>query len=193
MEFTNLSYALTLTIFAGLSTGIGSLIAFFAHKTNKSLLAFSLGLSAGVMIYISFVELFNQSQIHLVDLYGDKLDVIYAVISLFAGIGIIAIADLLIPSYENPHELRKIDDMELPHHHLKRKKLKRMGLFTALAIALHNFPEGVATFITAYENPSLGIAVAIAVAIHNIPEGIAIAVPIYYATNNKRGLLKIEF
>lgn len=184
MEFTNLTYALTLTIFAGLSTGIGSLIAFFAHKTNKALLAFSLGLSAGVMIYISFVELFAQSQSNLINEFGHKLGVLYAVLSLFLGIIIIAITDLLIPSYENPHELRNVEDME-NNSMGNKSKLKRMGLFTALAIAIHNFPEGIATFITAYENQSLGIAVAIAVAIHNIPEGIAVAIPIYYATDSR--------
>ncbi len=182
MEFSNLGYALLLTSFAGLSTGIGSLIAFFAHKTNKSLLAFSLGLSAGVMVYISFVELFAHSQERLVGVYGQQLGVIYTVLSFFVGIGIIAAIDLFIPSYENPHELRKVEDMDSAEG---RSRLKRMGLFTALAIALHNFPEGIATFMTAYEEPSLGLAVAVAVAIHNIPEGIAVSIPIFYATESR--------
>lgn len=185
MENNNLIFALILTLFAGLSTGIGSLIAFFTRKTNKSLLAFSLGLSAGVMVYVSFVELFAQSQTSLSEVFGDRLGVSYAVLSLFGGIGIIAIIDLLIPSYENPHEIRCVEDMNTDNSSSKNKNLKRMGLFTALAIALHNFPEGIATFATAYEDPSLGLAIALAVAIHNIPEGIAVAIPIYYATGSR--------
>ncbi len=183
MDSNNLIFALILTLFAGLSTGVGSLIAFFARKTNRSLLAFSLGLSAGVMVYVSFVELFAHSQSLLIEEYGERQGVIYAVLSLFAGIALIAIADLLIPSSENPHELRCVEDMDSD---TQGKQLKRMGVFTAVAIALHNFPEGIATFLTAYEDPSLGIAVAVAVAIHNIPEGIAVAIPIYYATGDRR-------
>lgn len=183
MEQDNLIYALLLTLFAGLSTGVGSLIALIAHKTNKAFLAFSLGLSAGVMIYVSFVELFAHSQSNLVDVFGDKLGVIYAVISLFGGIGLIAIADLLIPSHENPHELRCVEDMDNKN---SVNRLKRIGIFTAFAIAIHNFPEGIATFITTYNSPSLGVAVALAVAIHNIPEGIAVSIPIYYSTGSKQ-------
>ncbi|MFI3315337.1 MAG: zinc transporter ZupT, partial [Rikenellaceae bacterium] len=158
MDQSSLMFALTLTLFAGLSTSIGSLIALVARKTNKSLLAFSLGLSAGVMVYISFVELFAHSQTFLIEQFGEKLGTGYAVLSLFGGIGVIAIADLLIPSYENPHEVRCVEDMD---NASSNKRLIRMGIFTAFAIAIHNFPEGIATFITAYENPSLGLAVAV--------------------------------
>lgn len=172
-----------LTLFAGLSTGVGSLIAFFAHKTNKSLLAFSLGLSAGVMIYVSFVELFAHSQSSLIEIFGDKKGISYAVLSLFGGIGIIALIDLVIPSQDNPHEPKNVEDLT---ENNVNKKLKRMGLLTALAIAIHNFPEGIATFATAYEDPSLGVAIALAVAIHNIPEGIAVSIPIYYATGSRK-------
>ncbi len=61
-----------------------------------------------------------------------------------------------------------------------------MGLFTALAIGIHNFPEGLATFLAALQNPSLGVAIAVAIALHNIPEGISVSVPIFYATGNRR-------
>ena len=71
----------------------------------------------------------------------------------------------------------------------KKKKLLRTGVYTAFVIAIHNFPEGIATFTAAYSDLSLGIAIALAIALHNIPEGIAVAVPIYFATGNKRKAL----
>ncbi len=183
LEQHNLLYALGLTLAAGLATGIGSLIALVARHTNKALLAFSLGLSAGVMIYVSFVELFAEAQHSLIENFGAQLGVLYAVLALFGGIALIAIIDLVVPSAENPHEARCVEDIDSP---TKRKSLKRMGILTALAIAIHNFPEGIATFATAYEDTSLGLAIAAAVAIHNIPEGIAVSVPIYYATGSRR-------
>ncbi len=183
MESYHLIYALALTLFAGLATGIGSLIALVAHRTNKTLLAFSLGLSAGVMIYVSFVELFAHAQESLIFDFGERLGVLYAVAAFFAGVGFIALIDFLVPSTENPHEARVVEDIEKPQ---SVKRLKRMGLLTAVAIAIHNFPEGIATFATAYQDPSLGLAIAVAVAIHNIPEGIAVSVPIFYATGSRK-------
>ncbi len=184
LESQHLIQALTLTLFAGLATGIGSLIALVARRTNRALLAFSLGLSAGVMIYVSFVELFAEAQHSLSELFGDKLGVLYTVVAFFGGVVLIALIDMLIPSAENPHQPRGVEAIE--HPTASAHKLKRMGLLTALAIAIHNFPEGIATFATAYEDPALGLAIAIAVAIHNIPEGIAVSVPIYYATGSRR-------
>lgn len=182
MEHSNLIYALGLTLFAGLATGVGSLIAFFAQRTNKSLLAFSLGLSAGVMIYVSFVEIFAHAKESLIEVFGERQGVLFCTLALFGGIALIALIDLLIPSQENPHEARCVEQMDTEQ---SGKKLKRMGLLTALAIGVHNFPEGIATFATAFEDPSLGLAIAIAVAIHNIPEGIAVSIPIYYATGSR--------
>ncbi len=173
-----------LTLFAGLATGIGSLIALVARHTNKSLLAFSLGLSAGVMIYVSFVELFAEAQHSLIDIFGEKEGVVYAVAALFGGVLLIALIDFLVPSAENPHQARGVEQIE--EQPKGSKRLQRMGVLTAVAIAIHNFPEGIATFATAYEDPTLGLAIAIAVAIHNIPEGIAVSVPIFYATGSRK-------
>lgn len=61
----------------------------------------------------------------------------------------------------------------------------RMGVFTALAIGIHNFPEGLATFVSALQEPSVALPIVVAIAIHNIPEGIAVSVPIYQATGSK--------
>ncbi|MEG0806811.1 MAG: zinc transporter ZupT [Alistipes sp.] len=180
---------LLLTLGAGLATGIGSAIAFFARRTNKRLLSFSLGLSGGVMIYVSMVELFHQAQLTLTDEWGLRIGMTVTVVSFFAGILLIGIIDRLVPSIENPHEAHSIEEMDHKPHN---RKLMRMGLMTALAIGIHNFPEGIATFTTAVDNMNLGFAIAVAIAIHNIPEGIAVSIPIYYATGSRRKAFKLS-
>lgn len=177
-------FAFGLTMFAGLSTGIGSLLAFFTKRTNTRFLSLALGFSAGVMIYVSFVEIFPKAREELSQAYGDSGGFWLTTAAFFAGILIIAVIDILIPSYENPHEIKMVEDID--KEKLGQTKLMRMGSFTALAIAIHNFPEGLATFFAALEDPGLGIAIAVAIAIHNIPEGIAVSVPIYYATGKKK-------
>lgn len=183
---SNLTIAFLLTLFAGLSTGIGSCIAFFTKRTNTKFLSFSLGLSAGVMIYISMVEIFFKAKTSLVAGLGVVYGNWITVLSFFGGMAFIALIDKLIPSYENPHEVHnvsEIDDGKLP---VDFEKLKKAGVFMAIAIAIHNFPEGLATFISALKNPSLGIPIAVAIAIHNIPEGISVSVPIFYATGSRK-------
>jgi ZIP family zinc transporter len=183
VSWQNIMIAFGLTLFAGLSTGIGSALAFFTKQTNTRFLAVSLGFSAGVMIYVSFVEIFAKAKNVLVAEYGLREGYWFTALAFFAGIAVIAIIDKLIPSVENPHEIRKVEEMSTIAN---SDKLKRMGMFTALAIAIHNFPEGLATFTAALTEPGLGIAIAVAIAIHNIPEGIAVSVPIYYATGSKK-------
>lgn len=185
MEPTTLLFAFGLTFFAGLSTGIGSALAFFTRRTNTKFLSVALGFSAGVMIYVSLVEIFVKAKDQLIIEYGERPGYWFTVIAFFAGMLLIAIIDKLIPSFENPHEFRKIEEIH-PGNIEKNRKLMRMGIFTALAIAIHNFPEGLATFMAALTEPELGIAIAVAVAIHNIPEGIAVSVPIYFATGSRR-------
>ena len=173
---------LMLTLGAGLATGIGSTIALFAHRTNKRLLSFSLGLSGGVMIYVSFVELFQQAREAIEAIYGPQTGMGITTLAFFSGVLLIGVIDRLVPSVENPHEAHMIEELEKKP---KNAKLMRMGLMTALAIGIHNFPEGIATFATAVENPTLGIAIAVAIAIHNIPEGIAVSIPVFYATGDR--------
>jgi len=185
LETSTILIAFGLTLFAGLSTGIGSAIAFFAKKTNTRFLSVALGFSAGVMIYVSFVEIMAKARTELVAELGTVQGSWITVASFFGGILLIALIDKLIPSVENPHEIHKVEEM-YDEKQLKDKKLMRMGLFTALAIAIHNFPEGLATFTAAITDPNLGIAIAVAIAIHNIPEGIAVSIPIYYATGSKK-------
>lgn len=185
MGAENIWFALGLTVFAGLSTGIGSIMAFMSKKFNPKFLAGSLGFSAGVMIYVSMVEIFVKARDALSGYYGDKTGYIYTTLAFFVGIGVIAIIDKLIPSYENPHEIKNIDHAALSATD-KDTKLMRMGLFSALAIGIHNFPEGLATFMGALTDPTLGVSIAVAIAIHNIPEGIAVSAPIYYATKSRK-------
>lgn len=188
MDFDQSSviFALGLTLFAGLSTGVGSAIAFFAKKTNTKLLSVALGFSAGVMIYISFTELLAESSTALSHEYGDKVGQIYMLSFFFGGMLLIGLIDRFIPDAENPHEIKKIEQIDDKESAEKYRKLYRMSMLTALAVALHNLPEGLATFISALNDPEIGIPIAIAIAIHNIPEGIAISIPLYYATNSRK-------
>lgn len=181
---TPVLYAFLLTLMAGLATGIGSAIAFFAKHTDKKFLSFSLGVSAGVMIYVSFVELLHGAQIELTEMLGSKEGKLVCAAAFFGGMLIAALIDKLVPSKENPHEIKSVESMQHPPH--SKKKLMRTGLLTAIIIGVHNFPEGIATFMASVNSPELGIAIAIAIAIHNIPEGIAVSVPIYFATGNKK-------
>ena len=179
--------AFLLTLFAGLATAIGSVIALFAKRTNTRLLSIALGFSAGVMIYVSLVEILPKGQEALADEMSDTAAGWLAIFMFFTGIGLIALIDRLVPSYENPHEARRVEEMperpsEIPHD----RALLRMGMMSALAIGLHNFPEGLATFVAALQDPALGFTIAAAVAIHNVPEGVAVSVPIYYATGSRR-------
>lgn len=169
----NVGTALLLTTVAGLSTGIGSAIAYFIRKPKMIYLSFSLGLSGGVMIYVSFMELLP----HAVEEIGEPLSILV----FFIGILFIGIIDLIIPESENPHEYKELPDTT----EIQDKTLMRAGVLTALAIGIHNFPEGLATFGMALTNVKLGSIIAVAIALHNIPEGISVSVPIFYATNNR--------
>ncbi|WP_088653105.1 zinc transporter ZupT [Geofilum rhodophaeum] len=195
MDWNTIWFAFGLTLFAGLSTGIGSAMAFFAKRTNTRFLSLALGFSAGVMIYVSFVEIFFKAREELTEFMGDKPGTWVTVAAFFGGMLLIALIDRFIPKGENPHEINLIENMTEEQRAQKRreKKLMRMGMMTGLAIAIHNFPEGLATFTAAMADPNLGIAIAVAIAIHNIPEGIAISVPIYYATGSRRKAFKYSF
>ncbi len=192
MNTETVLFAFGLTLFAGLSTGIGSALAFFTKRTKPSFLAFSLGFSAGVMIYVSFVEILQKGRTSLVEVYGVVGGSWFAVGAFFAGIIFIALVDKMIPSFENPHEVRKIEEIN-PLAPIQDKKLMRMGIFSAVAIAIHNFPEGLATFAAGLTNPEIAVPIAVAIAIHNIPEGIAVSIPLYYATGNRKKAFILSF
>jgi zinc transporter, ZIP family len=196
-----LAFALGLTVLAGLATGLGSAIAFFAHRSNLRLLAQSLAFSAGVMLYVSFMEIVPKATAELSGHFGESMAGWLTHAGFFGGIVAMALIDWLVPSAENPHELRADNELLMlktdaprsegpaPGHH----RLRRMAFFTAAAIAIHNFPEGMATFLAALDDPRTGVAIAIAVALHNIPEGISVSVPLYYATGRRRLAFSLSF
>src|SRR5690554_454334 len=200
---TEILIAFGFTIIAGLSTGLGSLIAISTKRTNTKFLSISLGFSAGVMLYVSFVEIFFKAKDAIILDLGEKLGSWITVIAFFGGMVLIALIDKLIPKPQNPHEASSVEELEslnLSHEELQESKeiinsnnLMRMGVFTALAIAIHNFPEGIATFLSALNNPKLAVAVTIAIAIHNIPEGISVYIPIYYATGSRKKAFMYSF
>ncbi|EAK7601120.1 zinc transporter ZupT [Campylobacter jejuni] len=206
MQFTfeQIFIAMLLTLFAGFSTAIGSIIAFFSRKDDLRVLSLGLGFSAGVMIYISFMEILPTALKDFKNYYNSHWAELLGMACFFGGILISLLIDKLIPEDVNPHEpkedLSELKICPLPQkgqnppkfhpgeklHQINTKALKRTGIFTALAIAIHNFPEGFATFISSLDNLTLGIAIAIAVAIHNIPEGLAVSLPIYHAIGDKK-------
>lgn len=178
----NIGLALLLTALAGLSTGIGSAIAYFIRKPKIIYLSFSLGFSAGVMIYISFMELLPQALASKGEVWGIAV--------FFIGIIFIGLIDWSIPEAKNPHFYKEPADVAGT---VKDESLMRTGLLTALAIGIHNFPEGLATFAAVLGDVRLGAIIAVAIAIHNIPEGISVSVPIFYATGNKNKALTYSF
>ena len=189
MDNQTILIAFLLTLFAGLSTGIGGLIALIAKRTNTNFLSFALGLSAGVMIYVSFMEMLPMSIDALTDVFGEKKGMLYLILSFFGGIASIALIDFLVPKQSNPHEVQGVEDM-------KKKRtngLKQTGVVLAVTIAIHNFPEGIATFMSAQASLEVALPITAAIAIHNIPEGIAVSVPIYHATGSKKKAFLISF
>jgi ZIP family zinc transporter len=214
---TGIWAAFGLTAFAGMATGVGSAIAFFARRTNYRFLSVATGFSAGVMLYVSFVEIFIKGVDALTAAYGEPRGHWINAASFFGGILLIGIIDNLIPSAENPHvthaeqETAPLHDPRAPlpdftrvparsaaadadvHDHGHHQRLLRVGLFTALAITIHNFPEGLATFLAALHDPKVGAAIAIAIALHNVPEGISVSVPIFYATGRRRKAFVLSF
>ncbi|MBE6251817.1 MAG: zinc transporter ZupT [Bacteroidales bacterium] len=183
--------ALIMTLIAGAATGIGGALVLFKKKISSNFLAAALGLSAGVMIFISLAELFPQAQAEIAATGSIKYGEAFTLLAFFTGMGIIMLIDFLIPEYENPHEASGLSlESHTPAVGLleqtgNEKALQRLGILSALAIAIHNFPEGIATFVGALNDPQMGTGITFAIAIHNIPEGIAVAIPIYYATRSK--------
>lgn len=212
-------FAFGLTIFAGMATGIGSAVAFATKRTNYRFLSVATGFSAGVMIYVSFVEIFLKGVHSLTITYGDYWGHWVNAASFFGGMLLIGLIDNLIPAAKNPHETHSEEESAplydplapIPayltlacrepknsrpgehDHGIQQKRLMRMGLFTAMAIAIHNLPEGIATFLSALQDPALGVAIALAIALHNIPEGISVSVPIFYATGNRKKAFVYSF
>ena len=162
--------AFLFSLVAGLSTGLGSLVAFFIKDFKHKHLSLLMGFSAGVMIQISFMELLFSAV--------TETGFLAANTAFFVGIATIAAIEFLIP---HEYEEEKLTEKEK-----KNKRLMKTGLLVAAGIVIHNFPEGIITLFGTVKDPHLGLVLLIAIALHNIPEGISVSIPIYYATKNRK-------
>lgn len=174
-----------LSVVAGLCTGIGAAVALFLRRTDTRILTFALGASAGVMVYISFMELMPAASRLLVGNAGAKWWLLGA---FFGGMALACLIDRFIPEDENPHEVHdvaELDRVQATGQFAGREHVRRGAFLFAIAIAVHNFPEGMATVAAAFDQTDTALSVALAVAVHNIPEGIAVAVPLLYGTGNR--------
>lgn len=172
--------AFSVTAAAGLATVVGGFIVLLTKTANPRLLAFGLAFAGGAMVYVSLTEIVTKSNLALIKVFGDGPGFAYATLWFLAGILLVAMIDHFVP---NPHERLTMNPDEVKGH--SNEYIKRVGLLTALAITAHNFPEGLATFFTMLQSPDVGLSLAIAITLHNIPEGVSIAIPVYFATNNK--------
>jgi ZIP family zinc transporter len=200
----NVALALGLTLFAGLATGLGSLVVFFSRRPNMALLSFGLGLSSGVMVYVSLVELLPVASDLLGETLGETAGGWLATGCFFGGMLVSALIDKLVPEPENPHVAVSLEAMQLVRQNAsvigsspaaadRAASLARLGPLAALVIGLHNFPEGMATFASSLADPSLGVSIALAVAIHNVPEGVAVAIPTFSATRSRKKAVFYSF
>jgi ZIP family zinc transporter len=188
--------ALTLTFLAGLTTGIGGLIGLSSRRFSTEFITIALGFSAGAMVYVSLVEILPKARLALQPLLGAQLGYGCTVLAFFAGILLMALVDGLLPTHPAIESIQdiavspaqaadKLADRRPDQQSPQRSKLLRMGVFSALALFIHNFPEGLATFLGALENPKVGVSIAVAIAIHNIPEGLAVSAPVFFATRSR--------
>ena len=200
----NILTAFIVSGLAGLTTMLGTVILFFMKKTNTKILSLALGFSAGAMIFISFVDIIPTATDQLLTSFDEKTSFAIAIASFFGGIILMALIDKFIPEESNPHEMASEESIHDVYktsegsiagglRQTEMSSLKKMGFFTALAMAIHNFPEGIATFISTVKDPKLGLPIAVAIAIHNIPEGISVAVPIYYGSGSKKEAFLYSF
>jgi ZIP family zinc transporter len=163
---------------------VGAALALFLKKTDTRALTYALGASAGVMVYISFMELMPAAS----EMLGENSKW-GTTLAFFGGMALACLIDRLIPEDENPHEIPDatcLDCVQSTGEFAGNAKLRRSALLFTLAIAIHNFPEGMATFAAGINSLTLGIPIAVAVALHNIPEGITVSVPIYHATGSRK-------
>ncbi len=174
--------AFLITFLAGLSTVVGGFLTFFIKKDSFKILCFGLSFSAGVMLYVSFMEIMPSSIDSLTSKMGKTHAEGLAAILFFIGMGACALIDKLFPEHISSDEINE-------NCRLNPKSpncIKRMGMMTAVALTVHNFPEGLSVFVSGASSLSFGLPIAIAIALHNIPEGISVALPIYTATASRK-------
>lgn len=194
----NKSYlmALLLSTFAGLSTVIGGFVTFFIKENSLKFLSFGLGLSAGVMLFVSLVDLYPNACEMLKNQMGENF-VWLAIIFFALGILMAVLIDFFIPDHiqgqmftkqigANEKKIDSADGEKDENAIISIGKIKKAGILTAIVVAIHNLPEGLATFFLTAQDVMLGLGIVFAIAIHNIPEGMAISIPVYQATHSKR-------
>lgn len=187
---SNVGVAFLNTALAGLATMLGAVIVFFTGSDNKKFLSSALGFSAGVMIYISFMEMMPMATEYFQKTMGERAAGLATLGAFFGSMAVFGLISHLVPEADEPHEIKTEEEMEERSHELA---LEQVGLKSALAIGIHNFPEGMVTFMTSLLDPAMGVSIAIAIAMHNIPEGIGVAAPIYFATKDKKRALWLTF
>lgn len=187
---SNVATAFLSSALAGLATMFGALIVFVSKSDNKKFLSSALGFSAGVMIFISFMEMMPMAQENFMKTMADKQAQWMVLASFFGSMAVFGIISHLVPEADEPHEIKTEEEMEERSHELA---LEQVGLKSAIAIGIHNFPEGMVTFMTSLMDPAMGLSIAVAIAMHNIPEGIGVAAPIYFATGDKKRALWLTF
>jgi len=176
MDLSKVLLSFGLTFIVGASTALGSLFSFFVKETNKKILAIAFGFAAGIMIYASFMSILPEG-IELIDEYtGKDIGHIMGMIGFFGGILIIALIEKLVHSLGGDHHVH--DDLHQGHS-------TNIGLASAIGIAIHNLPEGLALFTAGLKDIKVALPIGIAILIHNIPLGIAISVPMYYSTKSR--------
>ncbi len=178
---STLVFAFLVSLAAGLSTVLGAFVPFAVKRDNTKFLCSALGLSAGVMVYISFMEMLPEASAGFESLYSARLAKLMSLGFFLLGILIIALIDHFVPEDENPHEFGSKTE----------RNLSRTGFLSALAIAVHNFPEGIATFMSAMASPVSGVSIAFAIALHNIPEGITVSAPVLQGTGSRKKAFSI--
>ena len=162
----NIAYSFILSFIAGISTLIGFLFIFIKSSKEKVISA-SLGISCGVMITVSILDLIPNSFLLLIN-----KNILYTLFLILIGF----LTGIFISSIIN----QKVDK-----NSKNSTKLYKLGIISMFVLIMHNIPEGIVTFITSTSNIKLGISLTIAIALHNIPEGISISIPIYYSTKSK--------
>lgn len=181
-----MALALLVSLLAGLATSIGGLMVLNKRTLQRQYLAVALAFAAGAMLIISLVQIIPLGIEYMAATTSQRNALLIVWLSFFAGIGMVLLIDRLLPDVLNPNEMEGREEALTPGDAFSTRRLMRSGVLVALVLGLHNFPEGMATFFTTYQDPAVGITLAIAVAIHNVPEGIAVAAPVYAATGSRR-------
>lgn len=187
---SNVAVAFVSSALAGLATMLGALIVFVSKSDNKKFLSSALGFSAGVMIFISFMEMMPMAQENFMKTMADKNAQWMVLASFFGSMAVFGLISHLVPEADAPHDIKTEHELEARSEELA---LEQVGLKSAIAIGIHNFPEGMVTFMTSLMDPAMGLSIAVAIAMHNIPEGIGVAAPIYFATGDKKRALWLTF